>query len=95
MSATRGDMQTSGSSADRRDVRIRPSGLVAKTAKIFTEDKGAPVIDCYVVDLSRGGACLELAREAVVPQRFVFLHGGVKKKGRLAWKKGFRFGVIF
>jgi hypothetical protein len=88
-------METSGSSADRRAARVRPSGLVSKTARIFAEEKDAPVIDCYVVDLSRGGACLELAREAVVPQRFIFLHGGVKKKGRLAWKKGFRFGVAF
>jgi hypothetical protein len=88
-------MQTSGPITDRRSVRLAPSGLVSKTARIFAEDKNAPVIDCYVVDLSRGGACLELTREAVVPQRFVFLHGGVKKKGRLAWKKGFRFGVLF
>jgi hypothetical protein len=88
-------MQTSGPSTDRRAVRISPSGLVSKTATIFAEDKNAPVIDCYVIDLSSGGACLELRREAVVPQRFIFLHGGVRKKGRLAWKKGFRFGVIF
>ena len=75
-------------------MRTSPSGLVSKTARIFAEDKGAAVIDCHVIDFSRGGACLELTREAVVPQRFIFLHGGVKKKGRLAWKKGFRFGVI-
>ena len=46
-----------------------------------------------VVPRSGGERCgrsmPELAREAVVPQRFVFLHGGVKKKGRLAWKRAF------
>jgi hypothetical protein len=88
-------MQTSGSSADRRTARVRPTGLVSKHASIFAELKGSPVIDCYVIDLSRGGACLELAREAVIPQKFIFLHAGVKKKGRLGWQKGFRFGVTF
>jgi hypothetical protein len=80
---------------DRRAVRVSPSGLVSKTAKIFAEQKGSPVIDCYVIDLSPGGACLELARDAEIPQRFVLLHGGVKKKGRLAWKKGYRFAMVF
>ncbi len=80
---------------ERRAVRVSPSGLVSKTAKIFAEQKGSPVIDCYVIDLSPGGACLELARDAEIPQRFVLLHGGVKKKGRLAWKKGYRFAMVF
>jgi len=80
---------------ERRAVRLSPSGLVSKTAKIFAEQKGAPVIDCYVIDLSPGGACLELARDAEIPQRFVLLHGGVKKKGRLAWRKGYRFAMVF
>jgi len=88
-------MQSFGSTEDRRTARVRPSGLVSKTDRIFAEHKGAPVIECQVVDLSPGGACLELAREAEIPQRFIFLHGGVKKKARLGWKKGFRFGVVF
>jgi hypothetical protein len=88
-------METSGSSADRRTTRVRPSGLVSKTARIFADHQGAPVIECQVIDLSPGGACLELAREAEIPERFVFLHGGVKKKARLSWKKGYRFGISF
>jgi hypothetical protein len=80
---------------ERRATRVSPSGLVSKTAKIFAEQKGSPVIDCYVIDLSPGGACLELARDAEIPQRFVLLHGGVKKKGRLAWRKGYRFAMVF
>ena len=92
-------MQSNGpkqsSPEERRAVRVSPSGLVSKTAKIFSEQKGSPVIDCYVIDLSPGGACLELARDAEIPQRFVLLHGGVKKKGRLAWKKGYRFAMVF
>ena len=88
-------MHHSGSSAERRSTRVTPSGLVSKTASIFAEHKGAPVIECQVVDLSPGGACLELTREAAIPERFVFLHGGVRKKARLGWRKGYRFGVVF
>ena len=88
-------MSNFGSSEDRRATRVRPSGLVSKTASIFADQRGAPVIECQVVDLSPGGACLELLREANIPERFIFLHGGVKKKARLGWRKGFRFGVVF
>jgi hypothetical protein len=88
-------VQTFGSSDDRRAARVRPSGLVSKTASIFADHRGAPVIECEVVDLSPGGACLQLMREANIPERFIFLHGGVNKKARLGWRKGFRFGVVF
>jgi len=80
---------------DRRTVRVSPSGLVSKAAKIFADQKGAPIIECRVVDLSPGGACLELMGEIEIPPKFVFLHGGVKKRARLVWKKGYRFGVGF
>jgi hypothetical protein len=89
-------MHSSGSSStDRRAARVAPSGLVSKTANIFADHKGAPVIECRVVDLAPGGACLELMREAAIPERFIFLHGGVRKKARLGWRKGYRFGVVF
>ena len=88
-------MQTFGSSDDRRTMRVRPSGLVSKAASIFADYPGAPVIECEVVDLSPGGACLQLMRDAEIPERFVFMHGGVKKKARLGWRKGYRFGVVF
>ena len=79
----------------RRAVRLSPSGLISRTAKIFADEKGAAVIECRVVDLSPGGACLELMRDAQIPPKFVFLHGGVKKKARLIWRKGYRFGAGF
>jgi len=85
-------MQTT---SDRRAARVAPSGLVSNTASIFADQKCAPVIECEVVDLSPGGACLQLMRDAAVPERFVFLHGGVKKKARLGWRKGYRIGVVF
>ena len=75
--------------------RVRPSGLVSRSAKVYADQKGAALIDCTLIDISTGGACLETAGDAPVAARLVFMHGGVKKRARLVWKKGRRFGVIF
>jgi hypothetical protein len=52
-------------------------------------------IECRVVDLSAGGACLELPRAYDLPNRFEFLHGGTKRFCTLAWTRGFRIGVSY
>ena len=79
----------------RRFARVRPSGLVSGSASVFGDQKGAPAISCRLIDLSSGGACLESQSDVPVPARLTFLHGGVKKRARLVWKKGRRFGVAF
>jgi hypothetical protein len=30
-----------------------------------------------------------------LPERFELLHGGVKKKSRVVWRRGIRLGVAF
>ena len=79
---------------NRRFVRTRPSGLVSKFGTIIVDPK-KPVIACSVVDLSAGGACLEVSVHAALPKRFVFVHGGTKKKCNLVWQSGRRLGVSF
>jgi hypothetical protein len=81
-------------SEKRRFVRVRPSGLVSKTGKIIVDPK-KPVIDCDVIDLSAGGACLQVRSDAPLPRRFEFLHGGSRKKCLLVWKSGRRVGVSY
>lgn len=78
----------------RRWVRMRPQGLVSRAGKILLDPKSAP-IDCTVVDLSAGGACLELARAPDLPKRFEFIHGGVRRKCQIAWRRGYRVGVSY
>jgi len=78
----------------RRYVRVRPAGLVSKAGTIII-DPNKPVIACNVIDLSAGGACLEINGSAEIPKKFVFLHGGTKKKCHLIWRDGRRFGVSF
>ena len=81
-------------SEKRRFLRTRPAGLVSRAATIIVDPK-KPVISCNVVDLSAGGACLEISGQTAVPRQFVLLHGGVKKKCRLVWQTGRRYGVSF
>lgn len=79
---------------NRRFARVRPTGLVSKVGKIIVDAK-APVIDCDVIDLSAGGACLQLRSDTPLPKRLEFLHGGTRRKCVLVWKSGRRFGISY
>jgi hypothetical protein len=86
-------MSLPSGSDKRRFARVRPSGLVSRTAKIIMPQ--SPPIDCTVVDLSAGGACLDLADVSRLPARFTLLHGASKKSCLVMWKKFRRVGVQF
>jgi PilZ domain len=77
----------------RRYHRVRTAGL-ARAGSIFVDLK-KPVVACNVVDISAGGACLEVHGSEAIPARFVLSHGGVKKSCRIVWQKGRRIGVSF
>lgn len=78
----------------RRWARVKPQGMVSRAGKLVLDAKTAP-IDCTVVDLSAGGACLELARAPDLPRKFEFIHGGVRRKCHLAWRRGYRVGISY
>ena len=86
-------MSLPSGSDKRRFARVRPSGLVSRTAKIIVPQ--SPPIDCTVVDLSAGGACLDLPDPDRLPSRFVLLHAGTRKNCLIKWKKFRRIGVQF
>jgi PilZ domain-containing protein len=79
---------------NRRFVRVRPSGLVSKSAKIILSAK-SPAVDCNVLDISAGGACIEADNAGAIPKRFVLFHGGTKKSCVVIWRTGRRLGVAF
>lgn len=79
----------------RRFARVRPSGLVSRTAQIIVVDARLPCVNCNVVELSSGGACLEVSDPTAIPERFVLLHGKTKKNCLVLWKAGRRLGVSF
>jgi hypothetical protein len=68
--------------------------LVSKVATIIVDPK-KPVISCNVIDESAGGACLEVSPQAVIPKKFILLHGGTRKKCNLVWQSGRRLGVSY
>jgi hypothetical protein len=74
--------------------RVRPSGNMSRAAKIILGPK-APPINCNVVDYSAGGACIEICGQGAMPNRFELLYGPIRKKCRVVWIKGIRFGVTF
>jgi hypothetical protein len=73
---------------------MRPSGRIGNAGKIIVDPK-APVIDCIIVDYAAGGACIEVSGQIVLPSRFELLFGGTRKKCRVVWTKGRRFGLSF
>jgi hypothetical protein len=51
--------------------------------------------ECQVVDLSAGGAGLELPRAYDLPKRFEFLHGNTRRFCTLACTRDFRIGISY
>lgn len=74
--------------------RVRPSSSEGSKAQIILGPK-APVVACRLVDYSRGGACLEVFPMVPLPDRIELVHGNVRKKGRIVWRRGIRIGVAF
>ena len=83
-----------GPKSPRLYQRVRPSSPQAAQAQIIVGPK-APVITCRLVDYSAGGACLEIFPMVPLPERFELLHGTVRKKSRVVWRRGIRIGVAF
>lgn len=79
---------------ERRYARVAPRGLVSKNATLIV-DLYSPVLDCVVIELSAGGACVFVLGGADIPDRLTLLHAGVKKSCRVIWRKGRRIGLQF
>jgi len=67
---------------------------MSREAKITAAPKSLPIA-CTLVDYSAGGACLQLFPMVALPDRFELLYGNVRKKCRIAWRRGIRIGVAF
>ncbi len=74
--------------------RVRPTSPEASKAQIIVSPK-QPAVACRLVDYSRGGACLEIFPMVNLPDRIELIHGNVRKKSRIVWRRGIRIGVAF
>jgi hypothetical protein len=78
----------------RRSLRMAPRGLVPRAGKLLLGSNTA-AIDCQVVNLSAGGACLQLCELQKLPKRFEFHHGGTRKLAQLVWQRGYLIGICY
>ena len=74
--------------------RVRPTSPEASKAQIVVSPK-LPAVACKLVDYSRGGACIEIFPMVALPDRIELIHGNVRKKSRIVWRRGIRIGVAF
>jgi hypothetical protein len=76
-----------------REQRQFPRYLTLATARIVAES----TIDCAVLNISKGGACLLVADPAVVPRHFELVvdPGRLRVRCHLAWRSRHRIGVAF
>ena len=74
--------------------RVRPAGRISRTAKIILGPK-LPVIECFLIDYSAGGACIQVEKFHDLPNRFELLYGTSQKRCRVVWKRGLRMGLSF
>jgi hypothetical protein len=69
--------------------------LTLKTAKIRSLDLSSDV-DCAILDISEGGACILLPAGVSVPDTFdLTMYSGGHHLCRVTWKAGPRIGVSF
>jgi hypothetical protein len=78
----------------RRYARVKPPSFSSRVGRIVIDPK-TPSIECTIIDLSAGGACLEVGGTVSLPKRFEFFAGGTRKKCNLVWSRGRRVGISF
>lgn len=56
---------------------------------------GGVTMPCRILDLSRGGACVEGERRPAVGDSVALARGMLNARGTVTWIKGTRFGACF
>lgn len=78
------------------NLREHPRVLTLKTARVVADNMTAP-IDCAILNLSDGGACILVPRLAQVPDDFHLIVDPeeVTRTCKVRWKSGCRVGLVF
>jgi hypothetical protein len=75
-----------------RQLRTEPRMKVLLTGEMSSR-RGS--FSCRVVDISRGGACIDADRAHERGEDVCFRRGGLQTKGKVVWSRGRRFGIRF
>jgi hypothetical protein len=87
--------KTAGASAkSMASKRQHPRRAVSDRGKIVI-NRPFSMLDCIVLDISEGGACLELTLPAQLPPAFDLVFSERKRPCTVAWQKEKRIGVSF
>jgi hypothetical protein len=79
-------------SEKRRWNRIKPSGPMRRDGKLVL---GQNLVDCRIIDVSAGGACIELPSACNLPKHFEFINGRSRMVCHVAWMRGTRVGIEY
>jgi hypothetical protein len=83
---------TSDGKASVEPVRVEPRMRVLLPAELRTETSSTP---CRVLDMSRGGACLELDGPIALGREVLLHSGAMSRAGKVMWLDGRRCGIRF
>jgi hypothetical protein len=75
-----------------KQLRTEPRMRVLLTGELASR-RGE--VACRIVDISRGGACLDADRAHEVGEDIAFRRGTLNAKGKVVWARGKRLGVRF
>jgi hypothetical protein len=79
---------------NRRWNRISPKDAAASRAVAVISPDRDPIA-CTVIDMSVGGACIQVSTPDMLPMRFDLIHAGIKKNCVRVWSRGYNVGVAF
>jgi hypothetical protein len=75
-----------------KQLRAEPRMKVLLTGELSSR-RGT--FSCRVVDISRGGACIDADRAHEEGEDVCFRRNGLQTRGRVVWSRGRRFGIRF
>ena len=75
-----------------KQLRTEPRMKVLLTGEMSSQ-RGACA--CRIVDISRGGACLDTDRAHEVGEDISVHRGSLRTQGKVMWSRGKRFGIRF
>ncbi len=75
-----------------KQLRTEPRMKVLLTGELSSR-RGS--FSCRIIDISRGGACLDADRAHEAGEDVCFSRGGLQAKGKIMWSRGRRFGIRF